>query len=109
MIEVGDVWRKAGPIGWWRVVGVQMPGRAGYDGGLPGVSVRISDAVWGKLSSGKEGWKPSWPHLVWFVPAGNTQAFARAARAGHRRLVPRMLRRDARKRNTEYRSIENAR
>lgn len=76
-VRVGDVWRKNGPCGWWRVRRVLMPGYKGYDGGLPGVSVGVS--------TGNGGWT----RVTWFVVAGSASVFVRRAREGHRRLVRR--------------------
>lgn len=41
--KIGEIWRKRGPIGWLKVVGVQLPGHPGHDGGMFGVSVVYGD------------------------------------------------------------------
>lgn len=38
-LDVGQVWRKCGPVGAIRIIRVMQPGRPEYDGGLPGISV----------------------------------------------------------------------
>ena len=82
-VVTGMVFRKDGPSDWWRVVRTQLPGDRQYDGGLPGVSVRVSKAT--KLL--KDGsWGQSWSSPV-FVPAKSGDDFLRAAKGGYRRLV----------------------
>lgn len=56
-LEVGQVWRKAGPYDWLRVTDIMLPGSPKDDSGLPGVSF---DAL-GRNGRGKKD-------MGWFVP-----------------------------------------
>jgi hypothetical protein len=38
-IEVGQVWRKLGPLGWIKITHIEDPNYPDYDGGLIGVGV----------------------------------------------------------------------
>jgi hypothetical protein len=82
-VETGMTFRKDGPNDWWRVVRTQLPGDRHYDGGLPGVSVRVSKATH-ILKDGS--WGQSWGSPV-FVPATSGDDFLRKAKDGYRRLV----------------------
>jgi hypothetical protein len=55
-VNVGDVWRKHGPMDWARVLYVQLPGYPGYNGGAPGVCVEFSDLRWPK-GKAKQVWR----------------------------------------------------
>ena len=46
--KIGDRWKRNGPVGDTRVQRVMLPGAPNYDGGAPGVSVRIRqfDGSW---------------------------------------------------------------
>lgn len=63
MIQVGDVFRKAGPCDWARIVRVQLPDHAGYDGGLPGCSIKVT------------GISGRYERRTWFFPAADEADF----------------------------------
>lgn len=65
MVQIGNVYRKAGPCDWVKIVRVQMPGHENYDGGLPGCSVRFS--------TGNGGFE----RRTWFYPAIDDADFER--------------------------------
>lgn len=75
MVKRGDVWRKAGPCDWIKVVRVQLPEHPNYDGGLPGCSVRFS--------TGRGGWQ----RRTWFYPAADAADFERLMVADNRSRV----------------------
>jgi len=60
---VGQTWRKHGPEGWIRIVGIMMDGFPGYDGVLPGVSVQF------------RSWKGKWLADRWFFPCKTPKEF----------------------------------
>lgn len=53
-IQPGTVFRKLGPIGWFGIERILMPGFPGYDGGMPGV---VFSTTMKRSSDGKVGWK----------------------------------------------------
>jgi len=71
-MKVGDIWRKRGPVGWLKIVRIQMPGFTGYDGALPGCSVRFTNI------NGK------WERNTWFFPAASESDFAEKMRESFR-------------------------
>lgn len=58
-LREGQQWRKAGPVGALQIVRVMQPGRAGYDGGAPGISVR-------RTTMGASAVR--WERKTWFWP-----------------------------------------
>lgn len=63
-LEVGQVWRKAGPADAIKIVRVMQPGHSEYDGGLPGISVRRSEiAKKVRWLSDTEFWPGNVPQL----------------------------------------------
>jgi len=42
VLHKGDIFRKDGPIGAYKIERIMLPGYPEYDGGVPGVSVRLS-------------------------------------------------------------------
>lgn len=75
-VKVGDVWRKMGPCDWVKVVRVQFPGVDGYDGGLPGCSIRLRT------------WRGTWQRKTWFYPAKSAEDFERQMRESFRFMMP---------------------
>jgi len=71
----GDVWKKDGPIGAHEVIRVQFPGREHYDGGLKGVSCRVT------RTDGSDA-----PREV-FVPAKDSTHFAKQMQDSGRHLA----------------------
>lgn len=72
MVKVGDIWRKAGPCDWIKVVRIQMPGHAGYDGGLPGCSVRCTN------------FKGNFERRTWFYTVKNDADFEKQMTESYR-------------------------
>lgn len=72
LVRAGDVWRKAGPGDWLKVIRVQMPHSPNYDGGLRGCSVVYSNHL------------GRWNSTSWFIPANNTEEFESCMRNSFR-------------------------
>ena len=66
-IKVGQVWRKLGPYGWWKIERIVAPGYPRYDGGLPGVSITAYppqlNGIW--LRGGKQYFISDGPDHTW--------------------------------------------
>ena len=62
-LHVGQVWRKAGPFDWFRIVSFQLPDNPDYDGGLPGVLVQ------------QRTWSGRYKKQTWFYPATSESDF----------------------------------
>jgi hypothetical protein len=76
-LALGQVWRKAGPLSALRIERLQLPGRVDYDGGLPGVSVRVT---------GHNGSAIIWEPHGSFYPAKTEADFLEAMRESGRVL-----------------------
>lgn len=66
-LENGDVWRRNGPLGWWRIKFCTMPGYPEEQGG-PGFAVDSTVGMGG------------WSRMGAFYPCCDTNGFLRAAK-----------------------------
>lgn len=57
LIQVGQVWRKCGPLDAIKIVRVMLPGHPDYDGGAPGISVKNTSV---------SGCNVIWERKTWF-------------------------------------------
>jgi len=73
VVMPGDVWRKAGPCGWVKVLRVQMPHNKNYDGGAKGCSVKFTNI------------NGNWERKSFFILANDSADFERQMIDGFRR------------------------
>ncbi len=84
--EIGDVWRKDGPVGWAKVIGRLWPGMPEYDGGMTGASVKFTSI------------NGNWMRDTWFIAVATPDDFAAKMKANFRYLE-----------NAERRGFDHAR
>ena len=76
----GEIWRKPGPMRWYRIERNDTPEAPNYDGGLSGFAVRV-----GNFSSKRK--RVYWSSMTYFITAQGYDNFVAQMKEGRRYLM----------------------